>query len=151
MAYKGTYRAKNPKKYKGDPQRIIYRSRWELVLMMHLDDHPDVIEWSSEEIIIPYRSPIDNKVHRYFPDFFVKRKGKDGSIQSLLVEVKPKAQTVPPDVKLTLKGQKPSRRYINEVMTWGINSAKWQYAEAYCADRGWKFVIMTEKELGIKF
>lgn len=119
--------------------------------MMHLDDHPDVIEWSSEEIIIPYRSPIDNKVHRYFPDFFVKRKGKDGSIQSMLVEVKPRAQTVPPDVKLTLKGQKPSRRYINEVMTWGINSAKWQYAEAYCADRGWKFVIMTEKELGIKF
>jgi hypothetical protein len=149
--YKGTFRPRNPNKYKGNSGNIVYRSRWELVLMRYLDDHPDVIEWSSEEIIIPYRSPIDNKVHRYFPDFFVKRKGKDGSIQSMLVEVKPRAQTVPPDVKLTLKGQKPSRRYINEVMTWGINSAKWQYAEAYCADRGWKFVIMTEKELGIKF
>ena len=150
MAYKGIYRAKNPKKYKGDPQRIIYRSGWELKLMMHLDQHPDVLEWSSEEIIIPYRSPIDNKVHRYFPDFFVKKKGPNGVIESLLIEVKPRAQTIPPEVKIN-KNQKPTRRYINEVMTWGINSAKWKHAEEYCKDRGWKFVIMTEKELGITF
>lgn len=150
MAYKGVYRAKNPKKYKGDPQCIIYRSRWELKLMMYLDSHPDVLEWSSEEIIIPYRSPIDNRVHRYFPDFFVKKKGRDGTVESLLIEVKPRAQTIPPEVKVT-KGQKPTRRYINEVMTWGINSAKWKYAQEYCKDRGWKFVIMTEKELGINF
>jgi len=150
MAYKGIYRAKNPKKYKGDPQRIIYRSGWELKLMMHLDSHPDVLEWSSEEIIIPYRSPIDNRVHRYFPDFFVKKRGKDGVVESLLIEVKPRAQTIPPEVKIN-KNQKPTRRYINEVMTWGINSAKWKYAEEYCKDRGWKFVIMTEAELGIKF
>lgn len=150
MAYKGVFRALNPKKYKGDASNIIYRSRWELKLMQHLDMHPDVIEWSSEEVVIPYRSPIDGKRHRYFVDFFVKRKGKDGKTESMLIEVKPAAQTRPPEVQIT-KGQKPTRRYINEVMTWGVNSAKWEAAEEFCKDRGWKFVIMTEKELGIKF
>ena len=150
MAHKGTFRAQNPKKYKGDASRIIYRSSWELKLMAHLDMHPDVIEWSSEEVVIPYISPIDGKRHRYFVDFFVKRKGRDGSLESLLIEVKPAAQTIPPEVKIT-KGQKPTRRYITEVMTWGVNSAKWAAAEEYCKDRGWRFVIMSEKELGIKF
>lgn len=117
--------------------------------MMHLDEHPEVIEWSSEEIIIPYRSPIDNRVHRYFPDFFVKKKGKDGKMESMIIEVKPAAQAKAPEVKTIGKNQKPSRRYITEVMTWGVNSAKWKYAEEYCKDRGWKFVILTEKELGI--
>ena len=151
MAHKGMFRPLNPQKYKGDPSKIIYRSSWELKLMCHLDVHPDVTEWSSEEVVIPYVSPIDGKRHRYFVDFFVKRKGRDGKQESLLIEVKPKAQTTPPDVKLTLKGQKPSRKYITEVMTWGVNSAKWAAAEDYCKDRGWKFIIMTEKELGIKF
>ena len=149
--YKGTFRPLNPGKYKGDYSNIVYRSRWELVLMRHLDAHPDVIEWSSEEVVIPYVSPIDRKRHRYFVDFFVKRKGRDGLLETLLIEVKPRAQTTPPDVKLTLKGQKPTRRYINEVMTWGVNEAKWKAAEDYCKDRGWKFIIMTEHELGIKY
>lgn len=116
--------------------------------MMHLDEHPDVLEWSSEEIIIPYRSPIDGRVHRYFPDFFVKKKGRDGIIESLLIEVKPLAQTQQPTL-MEVKNQRPTKRYIREVMTWGINSAKWKAAEEYCKDRKWKFVIMTERELGI--
>lgn len=150
MAYKGVFRARNPKKYKGDASNIIYRSRWELKLMMHLDEHPDVIEWSSEEVVIPYKSPIDGRMHRYFVDFYVKKKNRDGKIESVLIEVKPLAQTKAPEVTVT-KGQKPTRRYINEVMTWGVNSAKWQAAEEFCKDRGWKFVIMTERELGITF
>lgn len=150
MAYKGVFRARNPKKYKGDASNIIYRSRWELKLMMHLDEHPDVLEWSSEEIVIPYRSPIDGRMHRYFVDFYVKKKNPNGKIESVLIEVKPLAQTKAPEVTVT-KGQKPTRRYINEVMTWGVNSAKWQAAEEYCKDRNWKFVIMTERELGITF
>jgi hypothetical protein len=96
MAYKGTFRPRNPQKYKGDHTNIIYRSSWELKLMMWLDTHPDVLEWSSEEIIIPYRSPIDGKVHRYFPDFYVRKKNKDGKIETILVEVKPYAQTQEP-------------------------------------------------------
>lgn len=147
MAYKGIFRARNPHKYKGDPTKIIYRSRWELMVMQKLDDHPDVFEWSSEEIIIPYRSPVDGKVHRYFPDFWVKKKDREGRIVQDLIEVKPYKQTKQPAI---MEG-KPNRRYINEVMTWGINSAKWKAAREYCIDRGWNFVIITEKELGITF
>ena len=148
MTYKGRFSPTNPQKYKGDPSNIIYRSSWELKLMMKFDLHPDILEWSSEEIKIPYISPIDNRVHRYFPDFYVKKKNhSDGLIEHCLVEVKPHKETTPPKVQ----SGKPTRRYINEVKTWGINSAKWAAAEAYCANRGWKFYKMTEHDLGIKF
>lgn len=144
MAYKGTFKPKNPDKYKGDPTKIIYRSRWELMVMQKLDAHPDVIQWSSEEVVIPYISPIDNRYHRYFMDFYMKRKSKEGKIEEILIEVKPFAQTKPPTVQ-----NKVSRRYITEVQTWGVNSAKWKAAQEYCKDRGWQFQIITEKELGL--
>jgi hypothetical protein len=146
MAYKGKFRPKNTKKYIGDSNNIVYRSRWELKFMMYLDSHPNVVQWGSEELVIPYRSPIDNRVHRYFPDFIVKKKTPEGKIDTVVVEIKPLAQTRPPVVI-----NKPSKRYINEVMTWGVNEAKWRAAAVYCNDRGWKFDILTEKELGIKF
>lgn len=146
MAYKGSFKPNNPQKYKGNPTNITYRSRWELILMQKFDAHPDVLEWSSEEIIIPYISPIDNRMHRYFPDFYIKRKGIDGKIDCMLIEVKPFNQTKPPTIL-----KKPTRRYITEVQQYGINTSKWKYAEAYCADRGWKFVIITEKDLDLKF
>lgn len=142
MAYQGKFVPKNPNKYKGDPTNIVYRSRWELVVMMKFDSHPDVVEWSSEELVVPYRSPLDNKIHRYFPDFIMKRKDKDGKIKTFMIEVKPKAQTVPPKVQ-----NKVTKRYINEVATWGVNSAKWKMAEQYCADRGWEFMKITEDDL----
>lgn len=113
--------------------------------MKHLDSHPDVIEWASEEFSIPYRSPIDGKVHRYFPDFWVKKRGPDGKVEVIVIEVKPKTQTAPPVAKT-----KTTPRYIKEVATWGINSAKWAAAQEFCEDRKWKFVIMDEHALGIK-
>lgn len=146
MAYKGFFKPKNVEKYKGDPTKITYRSRWELIVMQKLDAHPDILEWSSEEINIKYRSPLDNRIHRYFPDFYMKRRSTEGKIESFLIEVKPKAQTMPPKVL-----NKPSKRYINEVATWGVNSAKWEVAQEYCKDRGWKFMIITENELGLTF
>lgn len=146
MAYKGPFRPRNPEKYKGDPTGIIYRSRWELMVMQKLDAHPDVLEWSSEEINIKYRSPLDNRIHRYFPDFYMKRRSTSGTIESFIIEVKPKAQTKPPKVQ-----NKPTKRYINEVATWGINSAKWAAAEEFCKDRGWSFMKITEDELGLNF
>jgi hypothetical protein len=146
MAYKGTFRPTNPKKYKGDHRNIVYRSRWELMLMQKFDTHPDVLEWGSEEIIIPYRSPLDNRIHRYFPDFLVKMKNRDGKIEEVLIEVKPLAQTKPPEIQ-----SKPTKRYINEVATWGVNSSKWKAAEEVCKDRGWRFQIITEKDLGLTF
>lgn len=145
MSYKGYFKPRNPSKYNGDPSNIIYRSSWEAKLMKYLDDHPDVIKWSSEEICIPYRSPVDNKLHRYFPDFVIKKKNSQGLIETLMIEVKPKSQTVPPKIQ-----KKPSKKYVNEVFTWGINSAKWKAAQQFCEDRKWKFVIMTEDQLGIK-
>jgi len=146
MAHKGFFKPRNPSKYRGNPSNIIYRSGWELKFMMWLDEHKDVFEWSSEEFFIPYRSPVDGRIHRYFPDFYVKKKSADGKIESLVIEVKPLHQTQEPK-----KQSKPSRRYINEVMTWGVNESKWKAANEYCLDRGWQFRLITERELGIKF
>lgn len=146
MSYKGYFKPKKPNKYKGDPSNIVYRSRWELVFMNYLDSHQDVLEWSSEEMFIPYRSPFDNKPHRYFPDFKIKKKNVDGSIETVLVEIKPYKQTKEPEVKNT-----KTKKYLNEVYTWGINQAKWKAAQQYCEDRKWKFLILTEHELGIKY
>ena len=72
MAYRGRYIPTNPKKYRGAPSREIYRSLWERKLMVYCDRNEKVLEWGSEEIIIPYLSPWDNKLHRYFPDFYMK-------------------------------------------------------------------------------
>ena len=146
MSYKGHFKPRNPSKYRGDPSNIVYRSRWELKFMGYLDAHTDVLEWASEEFSIPYRSPIDGKIHRYFPDFQVKKKGRDGMIETVVVEIKPAKETKPPVVLA-----KPTKRYLQEVYTWGVNSSKWKAAEEYCKDRKWKFIIMTEHDLGIKF
>ena len=151
MSYSGKFKPKNYKKYRGDPTKIYYRSLWERRFMMYCDNNTAIIEWGSEEIVIPYISPVDKRVHRYFPDFLVKQINKNGIKETILIEVKPKAQTIPPDIskKSTSKGN-VSRKYINEVKTWGINQAKWKAAEDYCKDRGWKFQIMHEGHLGIK-
>jgi hypothetical protein len=143
---KGKFKPKNPQKYKGNPTEIYWRSSWELKLMLYLDEHKEVVSWGSEEIIIPYRSPIDNRIHRYFPDFIVTKINSEGKKETALIEVKPAKQTSPPK-----KQTKITKTYITEVKTWGVNEAKWKAALEFCKDRGWTFHIFTEKELGIKF
>ena len=145
MSYKGYFKAKYPQKYKGNPTTIIYRSLYELKLMNFLDKNPNVLEWASEEFYIPYKSPIDGKVHRYFPDFWMKKRNQEGIIETIVVEVKPYVQTIAPVPKKQI-----TKRYITEVQTWGINQAKWESANKYCMAKGWKFLIASEKELGIK-
>ena len=145
MSYKGKYKPSYPKKYKGDPTNIVYRSLWERKFMVYCDNNPSVIEWQSEEFCIPYRSPIDNKVHRYFPDFFIKYKDISGKIKSSLIEIKPMRQCSPP-----LKPKRQTKKYLNEAYEYAKNQAKWRAAQDYCADRRWEFKVMTEKELGIK-
>ena len=140
---KGSFRPKNPKKYKGNPTNIIYRSSWEFKYMLRLDNDPNVLKWSSEETIIPYVSPIDKKVHRYFVDFYVERIN-NGVPSVELIEIKPKKQTMEP-----VKKNQKKKTYITEVMTYGVNDAKWKAARQYCVKKGWKFIILTEKELGI--
>lgn len=143
MAFKqGFFKPKNPAKYKGDATQIVYRSGWELRLMSYFDMHEDVIWWSSEEKIIPYRSPVDNKIHRYFPDFLINIKNKEGKTETVMIEVKPKSQTKEPK-----RPSKVTKKYINEVFTYGVNQNKWKAAEEFCADRGWRFMIMTEEEI----
>ena len=142
MSYKGKYKPRNPKKYVGDATQITYRSGLELKVMSYLDKHKDVISWGSETVVIPYRSPIDNKYHRYFMDFIVQFRNAGGEVVTTLIEVKPLKQTAPPK-----KPSRVTRRYLTEVQTWGVNSAKWTATQEYCAKRGWKFLIMTEKQI----
>jgi len=144
MAYSGLFRPKNPQKYVGDPNNIVYRSSWECRVMDWLDRNRDIISWASEELIVPYISPVDNRVHRYFPDFLVKARNKEGQLKTLMIEVKPKKQTQPP-----MQQRRITKQYITEVTTWGVNQAKWKAAEEYCLDRGWQFKIMTEEHLGL--
>ena len=146
MSYKGKYYPSFPRKYKGDPTNIIYRSLWERKFMVYCDKNQNILEWASEEIAIPYRSPIDNRVHRYFPDFYIKVKQKTGKHKKFIIEVKPKNQCSPP----TTTPKKRTSKWYNEVKTWGINEAKWKSAQEFCDDRGWIFKIITEKELGIR-
>jgi hypothetical protein len=141
----GFFKPTNPKKYRGDPTNIVYRSGWEKRVMQWLDTNTNVLSWSSEEVIIPYVSPIDNKVHRYFVDFFVEAIGTDNQIKYMLLEVKPKAQTQEPK-----KPKKNTKRYLTEVMTWGVNQAKWKAAKEYCHHKGWEFRLITEAELFAK-
>jgi Lhr-like helicase len=141
--YKGRFQPKNPKKYNGDADNIIYRSTWEVRVMKWLDEHPNVIWWASEELPIPYKSPLDNRMHRYFPDFIAKIKQKDGSVMTYIIEVKPLEQTKMPVQK------KKTQRYIREAATYVVNQEKWKAADIFCQEHGWKFMIMTEKELGI--
>lgn len=139
----GRYRLKNPEKYNGNKGDITYRSSWEKKCMIWLDNHPAVIEWSSEEIKIPYLSPVDNKYHRYFPDFYVVLVNKQGERKTYIWEVKPEKQTRPPK-----KPKRKTKQYLKEVQTWGINEAKWNAAIKYCEERGWEFKILTEENIG---
>lgn len=152
MAYKGRFKPKNPTKYKGDSTKIIYRSSWEAKFFRYIDLHPDVIWWASEEYIVPYYSPIDGKKHRYFPDVVLNKKLPDGSIETIMIEIKPSGQTRPPDIskKNATKTGRVSRRYLNEVKTYAVNDAKWAAARAFCKQKGWRFEIFTEKHLGVK-
>ena len=146
MAYKGRYNPVNPKKYKGNSQNIIYRSLWERKFMVYCDTNDKVLEWGSEEIIIPYISPWDSKVHRYFPDFYIKVKQSSGNLKKFIIEVKPKKQTRPPKPV-----ERKTKRWINEVRTFGVNEAKWKHATKWCKDNDMEFKILTEEELGIRY
>ena len=121
MAYSGKFRPSNPQKYVGDHKNIIYRSSWECRVMNWLDKNPDIISWASEELIVPYVSPVDGRWHRYFPDFLVKVKDRNGSLKTMMIEVKPKKQTTQPIPK-----KRVTKQYIQEVTTWGVNQAKWK-------------------------
>ena len=140
MNYKGKFRPTNRQKYKGDITNIIYRSLWERNFMKYCDENKNIIEWGSEELIVPYISPLDNKQHRYFPDFYIKTKNGD----KFMVEIKPKKFTKPPKPKKRI-----TKAYIHETKEWHRNQAKWKAAKNVCEKLGWKFQIITEDHLKV--
>lgn len=144
MAYSGKYRPINPQKYKGNPTNIIYRSLWERKFMIFCDSNPNILQWGSEECVIPYRSPLDGRVHRYFVDFYIKLQTKSGEIKKYLIEIKPKKQTIPPDPQ-----KKQTKIYKDKVLTYCKNRAKWEAAKEWCEDRRMEFLILTEDHLGV--
>ena len=144
MAYRGKYYPSFPRKYKGDPTNIIYRSLWERKFMVYCDKNTKILEWGSEEIALPYISPHDSRVHRYFPDFYIKVQENTGKIKRYLIEVKPLKQTTKPT-----KPKRQTKGYIREAFEYARNQAKWKAAREYCADRMWEFKVITEKELEI--
>ncbi len=141
---KGRYIPRNIRKYRGDYKNIIYRSSWELKFMKYCDLNDSILEWGSEEVVIPYRSPLDNRIHRYFVDFYIKVEDVNKQIKKYLIEVKPKRQTAPPP-----KPKRQTKRYISEVTEYAKNQAKWKAASEFCEDRQWKFMIITEDELKV--
>lgn len=143
MSYKGRFKPKNPKKYNGSAENIIYRSSWELRVMKYFDESASIIWWASEELAIPYRSPVDQKIHRYFPDFIVKVREKTGLVMTYILEVKPEKQT-----KIPVQKRK-TQKYLQEAATYAINQEKWRAADIFCQEHGWKFKVVTEKDLGI--
>lgn len=143
MSYKGWFTPKHRSKYKGDSENVVYRSSWELRVMKWLDENPSVIWWASEELIIRYKSPIDQKMHRYFPDFIVRLKQKNGTESTVVIEIKPQKQTVKPEQK------RKTKRYLEEAATYAVNQEKWRAADLFCKEHGWQFKVLTEKDIGI--
>ena len=145
MSYKGKYKPSYPRKYKGDHTNIVYRSLWERKFMVYCDKNENILEWGSEEVVVPYHSPIDNRYHRYFPDFYIKVRESNGKIKKMIIEIKPFKQCVEPKVQ-----KKKTKGYIYEVMEYAKNQAKWEAAKEWRLDRGYEFKVLTENELGIK-
>ena len=140
----GKFQAKNPSKYRGDPRNICFRSSWELRVMKYLDSNPAVLEWGSEELVIPYISPVDGKPHRYFPDFWVRARSRDGTVKEMILEVKPSKYTTPP-----VKKSRITRRYKQDYVNYKVNEAKWLAASEFCDKNKRQFKIITEHELKI--
>jgi hypothetical protein len=141
--HQGRYQVKNPKKYWGDFNNVIFRSSWELKVFIWCDTNPDVVRWNSEEVVIPYVNPFDGKYHRYFTDIYVEIM-KNGKLEKYVYEIKPNSEKKPPK-----KPKRRTRAYANKLKTYLINQAKWESAAKYCKERNLKFQILTEKELGI--
>ncbi len=135
------FKPTNPQKYVGNVCTITSRSSWETKFMIWCDTNPQVIKWNSEEIIVPYYSPVDNKVHRYFVDFAVMVRNNTGQEKKYLVEIKPEVQTKPPS------GNKKTKRLIEETATYLVNSAKWEAADKWAKKQGMEFMVLTERHL----
>ena len=144
MSYQGRYTIKRPEKYAGDAKKVVFRSLWERQAFKWCENNPKVKMWNSEEVVVPYKSTVDKKLHRYFVDLLIQMEDKS----TYLVEIKPKKETSPPK-----KPKRKTKKYINEQLTFIKNQDKWEAAAEFAEHKGWKFQVWTEetlKNLGIK-
>ena len=144
MSYKGRYTIKNPDKYAGDAKKVIYRSLWERNTFRWCENNPKVKLWNSEEVVVPYVSSVDKKLHRYYVDLLIQMDNK----KTYLIEIKPKKETQPPKPR-----SRKTKKFINEQLTYIKNNDKWEAASKFAEHNGWKFQVWTEetlKNLGIK-
>ena len=144
MSYKGRYTIKNPDKYAGDAKKVIYRSLWERNTFRWCENNPKVKLWNSEEVVVPYVSSVDKKLHRYYVDLLIQMDNK----KTYLIEIKPKKETQPPKSR-----SRRTKKFINEQLTYIKNNDKWEAASKFAEHNGWKFQVWTEetlKNLGIK-
>lgn len=132
----GIFTPKNPEKYVGK-HAPKYRSGWEMTFMTFCDTNKSILYWASEAIKLPYRSPLDGKIHQYIPDFFVVYQNKRGQQIAEMVEIKPKKQSL-------IESKKASAQDRAIV---AVNHAKWAAAMAYCKSQGYTFRVITEDEL----
>jgi len=139
---KGFFHPRNPEKYMGDLNNIVYRSSWEENFMNFLDNNTKIFRWGSEIISIPYIKPTTGRVHKYYPDFYVEYESRSGKIIKEVVEVKPLKQIKKP----TTKG-KTKKTQLYEGITWAINMSKWQSAQLFCDKYGFKFTLKSEKDI----
>lgn len=143
MSYKGKYKPENPTKYVGNINTIIYRSLLERRFMVFCDRNPNILKWASEEMFVPYISPIDNRVHRYYVDFIVEVKEKNGEVKTYLIEIKPERHCKKPENTQN----KSKKTFLKELKNWAINNSKWKAAEEFANKQNWSFKIITEKNL----
>jgi len=143
-SYRGKFTPKRPEKYVGDVKSIVYRSSYELRFMKWCDQNDSILKWNSEEVVVPYFSPVDKKMHRYFVDFVIEIMTTKGEVKVYLVEVKPSKYTKEP-----VPPKRKTRHFIEEVMQWEVNKAKWASARHFAGTKGWEFMLVTEKDLGI--
>ena len=147
--YQGFYTPLNPEKYVGDASQIVFRSSWERKLMVRCDTDPSILKWGSEIHPIPYYSTVDKKMRRYFVDFFMKVRKKDGTIETLMIEVKPNKERFPPKQPKRMTG-KAKARFITETLTYQRNQDKWEAAREFAKKHNMRFAVMDEYDLGIK-
>ena len=147
-SYKSIFRPRNPKKYVGDSSNIVCRSNWERTFCNYCDTNDNIVTWASEEFSIPYISPIDNKRHRYYPDFLIKVKESNGKLKKNVIEIKPRKQTVKPKMKTdSRKRPRMTKSFAKELENYALNQAKWKYAREFCKDNSLEFKIITEDQL----
>jgi hypothetical protein len=145
VSYKGIFHPQHPEKYVGDATKIVWRSLMERRLMDYLDKTPSILNWASEECTVPYVSPLDNRIHLYYPDFVIKRI-VNGEAQNTMIEVKPSRECVPPTPPKK-KTEKAQKRFLRECITYSKNQAKWEAAKIFCKKNNLDFLVITEKSL----